>query len=214
MKKISICITNQDTKEEEIIDASFTQEEWTILNDYKLYADELYGIRLIKEGFNSNIKLSYKRDKGVEIQTNLPDWEDVIVFLHKYRPFGLKDEPTYFYKVTNIISKNIENNYFRKFIKKQRNFFCGKSMQNQIIIKRDNIVINSEKILDKWLNAYEYHRDKEKQKFIEKINKIMPEEFSQAIFVCLLIDKGKAIGNIGTLIGLLMNELDELNLKA
>lgn len=218
MKEFKFVITNQETGEQEEIEAIFEEEEWNILKEYKNYTDELFNISLLKKGFNSNLNVTYIKESGMKVKSSLPEWEDIIVFLHKIRPFVLNKETTYFYKIANIISKNIKNTFIRDFINRQRGLFSGKNMQKQVQIKVTNIninlkiknvIINSAEILNKWLNAYEYHRDNDKIIFIDKVNEVIPKDFSQAIFVSLLIHKGKAIGNIGSFIKLMMKEINE-----
>jgi hypothetical protein len=58
------------------------------------------------------------------------------------------------------------------------------------------VILNSEKVLNDWLNSFEYHRDKEKRKFIESINEMFPLDASKVIFLGLLSDKVQAIRNI------------------
>ena len=56
-----------------------------------------------------------------------------------------------------------------------------------------DLIVNCEKTLMDWINAYEYHRDDEKQRLIEDLDKTLPAEFSRSMFKSMLLDKVKAV---------------------
>ena len=142
----------------------------------------------------------------MEIVTKLPPWDDVMVFLHKFRPLGLKSEKTYFYRICNLLSKALSHPYLRSIIKEQRRVYSGKRMQSGFQIRSNDVLLNSEKVLFDWLNAYEYHRDKEKREFIEGLHKMLPLEASKVIFLSLLTEKAKAIFNLATLVRVVLGK--------
>ena len=63
-----------------------------------------------------------------------------------------------------------------------------------------DLIVNSDKTLMTWLNAFEYHRDNDKRKLIEEIDKIIPEDFSRALFASMIIDKVRAVLELGDVI--------------
>jgi hypothetical protein len=85
-------------------------------------------------------------------------------------------------------------------IDEQREIYTGKRMQSMFRIQSDDVVLNSEKVLNDWLNSFEYHRDKEKRKFIESLHEMFPLEASKVLFLGLLSDKTQAIRNIAIFI--------------
>jgi hypothetical protein len=60
-------------------------------------------------------------------------------------------------------------------------------------LKANDVVVNSEAVLNDWLNSYEYHRDKDKKQLIDALQQIIPLEAVKAILLGLLADKAKAI---------------------
>ncbi|BBJ23444.1 hypothetical protein W01_13710 [Candidatus Nitrotoga sp. AM1P] len=81
-----------------------------------------------------------------------------------------------------------------------------------ISIQSNNCIVNSEKMLFTWLNAYEYHREREKQELLESYSKIMPTEWSRGVFLTLLVEKGKAISNLGALVEVVLGKRNALSL--
>lgn len=85
-------------------------------------------------------------------------------------------------------------------VDEQRDVFGGNRTQLTFKISSNDVILNSEKVLYDWLNSYEYHRDKEKRKFIDSLHEIFPLEGSKVLFIGLLSDKTKAIYNIAVLV--------------
>jgi hypothetical protein len=86
-------------------------------------------------------------------------------------------------------------------------------MQEMIKISSNDVVINSEKVLLDWLNAEEYHRDKDKKEFLEELYKSFPEEASKTIFLNLLRDKTQAIYNLAGLCRVVIGKNHNFNLR-
>jgi hypothetical protein len=153
-------------------------------------------------------KLNMKgdRDSGIQGQTELPNWADVTVFLHKFRPLGLESESTYFYKICSILTKELTHPYFRSMISEQREIYSGKRAQKMFRVQSNDVVLNSEKVLYDWLNSYEYHRDKEKRQFIESLHQMLPLDASKVLFIGLLSAKAQAIFNIALLVRVILGK--------
>jgi hypothetical protein len=154
----------------------------------------------------SSFQIKWDHKSGMRFNTQLPPWDEVIVFLHKYRPIGLQSESTYFYKICNILSKELQHPYFHSMIQQQREVFSGKTLQTQYQIKVNDIVLNSEKTLYDWLNAYEYHRNKEKQALIDSLNSMLPSDTTKAIFLGLLAEKASAIHDVAVFTRVLLGK--------
>lgn len=192
--KISLNI--QETGEKIVLAGEFKNEEWELLEEYVQYATELINTQFVKNGMPSSLKLNWDRETGMTATTQLPPWDDVIVFLHKFRPLCLQSERTNFYKIFNLLSREISHPYFRNLISEEHKTYSGKRLQSQFKMYSNEVLLNSEKLLFDWLNSYEYHRDKEKREFIESLHVVFPLEATQVLFLILLSDKTEAIHNI------------------
>jgi len=195
--KFTLLLKNTDEKIS--LSGKFEDEDWACLEEFTQYADELLRTKFVQDGMPASLKIRWDKESGGVISSKLPPWDDVTVFLHKFRPIGLPSETTYFVKICNILTKEVADPYFRGMIKEQREIYAGKRMQPQFQIRSDNVVLNSEKVLYDWLNAYEYHRDKKKREFIDSLHTMLPLEASKVIFLSLLSDKTKAIHNVAGL---------------
>ncbi len=195
-----LSLTKEETGEEITLAGEFSDEDWRHLEEFSQYAKELISTKFVQDGMPASLKLHWDANSGMSVLSRLPPWDDVTVFLHKFRPLGLQSESTYFYKICNLLTRELTHPYFRSMIDLQREIFSGKVMQAQFRIQSDEVVLNSEKVLYDWLNAYEYHRDKEKREFIESLHTMLPLDASKVLFLSLLTEKTEAINNIAALI--------------
>lgn len=195
-REYKLTLSVKNTNETLTLEGQFDLDDWNRLEDFVEYADDLLKTPYFQNGMQSSFKISWDHESGMSFHTQLPPWGDVIEFLHMYRPLGLKSESTYFYDICNILSKELAHPYFRNMIKQQRDVFSGKTLQTQYQIKVNDIVLNSEKVLYDWLNAYEYHRNKEKRALINSLNSMLPSDTTKAIFLGMLAEKASAIHDI------------------
>jgi hypothetical protein len=112
----------------------------------------------------------------------------------------LEKERTNFNKVCAILGKRINNDAFRKFLKQRREVYTGERLQKKIRIIQNDMILNSEEFLNDWLNAYEFHRDKNKREKIKRLHEFFPIEGSKPILLLLLYDKYSTIVEIASLL--------------
>lgn len=201
-----LTLTINDTGETVSQKGSFEADDWNTLNEYLEYADDLLKTKFVQDGMPAALNIKWNQDSGMVVSTKLPNWDEVSAFLHKLRPFILEKESTYFYKICNILTRELTHPYFRNIVDQQRDFFSGKRVQSIYKISSNDTVLNSEKVLYDWLNSYEYHRDKEKRKFIDSLHEMFPLDGSKVLFLSLLTDKTKAINNIAVLVRLVVGK--------
>jgi hypothetical protein len=187
--------------------------EWELLNLFTQYAEELFTSNWAKNGFPASMNIHWEQGSNAQVDTQLPLWDDVEVFLHRLRPFILQNEETNFYRITNYLYKLIDQPFLRSFIADQREYYSGKMMQNTIKISSNDVLINSEKVLLDWLNAYEYHRDSQKKVFIDELHQMFPLEASKVLFLQQLSDKAAAIHNMTGFIRVILKEQTKFDLK-
>jgi hypothetical protein len=194
-----LMLKSEDSEEEVSLSGTLSDEDWERLNDFTDYADDLVHTKFAQEGMQSSLNIKWDISSGMTVSAALPNWDDVTVFLHKCRPIILQSESTSFYNIASLLSKELSHDLFRQMIKGQRDIYSGKRSQSVFRLSTDDVILNSEKILFDWLNAYEYHRDKDKQEFIDKLHSFFPLEASKVIFIGLLTDKMEAIYNLAAL---------------
>lgn len=211
-KKIQLSLRNENGEEEQI-SGEIDETDFQVLEEFILYANELIETKLVKSGMQFNLKISWEQDSAMKVTSELPPWEDVIVFLYKIRPILLQRDRTNFNRVVNILSKNLDNAKLRSYLSELRKIYSGKRMQEVIKISSNAEIINSEKVLLDWLNAEEYHRDKDKKAHIDDLYKAFPENASKTIFLNLLRDKTLAIHRLAVICRVVTGQSKEIQLQ-
>ena len=192
---------------EEVHDV-YTLEEWTTFQDYESYAVDLFQLRLFREGAPGRLDMKWDQQRGFSFETDIPDDEMIMTLLHKLRPFILNNESTNFGKVSNIIARRTESDQIRRFIKEQKEYYLGKKIQGMVKVLSNEVLLNSEEILQKWLNAHEYHKEKDKQVELECLLTVLPMQGMKAIFIMMLYDKAHAIRGIWAVIRTILGKQD------
>lgn len=209
-KLISFFIENPDTACKQKIDATFDEVELNMLEGFLLQIEELRKTRLIKNGFHPSLNIKWNKEDGFIVETQLPPEDDLLALLHRLRPFILKQEYASFEKVAALLQKKFNHNEFQPFLKYYRHLYQGKQIESIMTITTNDMVINSEKTMMDWLNAYEYHRDQDKKMKLKPIFEMFSHDGARAIFVMFIVDKIKAIQGISDLIKLALGK-DEVN---
>lgn len=183
------------------ITTNFEDVDWQVLLDYVSYALDLNELSMVRSGAYANLSINYKEGQPLTFESQIPPGEQLFALMHRLRPFILQKESTYFDKVTNILTKEIDNGEFRELIKRLRSTFSARRFYDPIkLTVNDGFVITSEKALQTWLNGFEYHRAKDAREAMEQVFAVFPEDASRAIFVMLLIEKVKAIRALAPLV--------------
>jgi hypothetical protein len=189
-----------------LVTGQFEDNEWNALMRYLRYARDLAGIELLRRGGPGRLTVNYKEGQGLSYSVDLPPEDQFLALLHRLRPFILQNEETNFYRICKHLGRRLEDHKTRQFLLGLRSYFSGQRMQDPIQITSNNVLINSEETLQKWLNAHEYHKDPDKQRELELLHQIMPLEASRAIFAMILYDKTQAIIAAVHFIGFLAGE--------
>lgn len=187
-----IRITLSDSKETVLVEGSFTDEEWLQLTKFRQYVRELEESEYVSNGMPLDSKISWTVEEGFYSPT-LPPASQIREFLHLLRPLILDDEATYFPRILNIIARHFQHPYFRDTIKTLRDGFLKGNTIRYFKVSIDELQINSEKALRLWLNAFEYHRDPEKEAKLRTLHQEVPFASSKSLLINQLRDKVDAM---------------------
>jgi hypothetical protein len=207
---LSLKIDNVDG--EISVSGEFSDDEWDRLEAFLQYSGELTKVRFLHSAERGCLRISGEHDRLIIEAVLPPDWDEVIVFLHKLRPFILEDEGTSFDKVSGLLGRKLDHAYFRSLLKQCRRLYTGKIDQSLIQIWSNEELINSEKVLLIWLYAHEYHRDTEKREFIDGLHQMLPLDASKVMFLGLLLDKADAIFGLADLVRVVLGKVDRIKL--
>lgn len=173
--------------------AEFTDYEFKALGRYAEYAHHLGLSSYFKQENPLSLKISWSEDDGFGSECEIPDDDLISSFLHRLRPFILQEEQTYFHKICKILSRRLDNVAIRMKIAEQKKIFDGDCIRSMVMISSNEKIVNSEEHLRKWLNAFEYHRDIDKQKEMNELHWLLPLNTYRALFLQMLCEKSDAV---------------------
>ena len=194
-----IKIRNNRTGEEHGVTGQFSGEDWAILANFAAVSDELEEAEYVKARLPLDSAMRWSENEGWEIP-ELPPAAQIREFLHLLRPLILEKENTYLPKVVGILWRQLDEEFFRINLRRVKDGFFGKTMREYSQWVVGELVINSDKGLNLWLNALEYHRDEDKRALLEKIGQAVPLEVLKVQFIELLRYKYEAIAWVAGLI--------------
>src|SRR5947209_3703094 len=140
-----------DSEEFETVTVAFTAQEAARLKQFVDCASALLRTSIVRRGFRTTLDLRYA-DGSLAAEWTRPTDDEMAAYLHRYRPFGLENESTYFYKVVNLLSKKVDSRLFRSSLRELRHMFSGKLMQEtKIKIEANDVMLNSDKFFIDWL---------------------------------------------------------------
>lgn len=185
---------------QEEVTAVFDDEDRRRFHAYLIHLEELSATRIGREGMNPHLKVTWEEGKEMNFMADLPPTDDLLAYLHRLRPFLLKDEFASFEKIVGILGRRIGSRQARSFCKGQMKLYKGEMLESAIKITVNDLIVNTEKTLMDWLNSHEYHRDQEKRKKLKSVFEVMTNDGAKAILVMLIVDKANAIKNIGRIV--------------
>ena len=209
-QKYQIDLINDETGETVSVSCELSDDEVKLLESFVKYADEVWDSDFMKSEERGQFNIQWDEKTGTKVTTVLPDWNQVIVFLHKFRPILLQSEKTNFYRIYNLLAKKLDHPNFRNSLSVQHERYSGKTAQAEVQIRSNKVLLNSEQVLFDWLNSHEYHRNEDKQEFLESLHQMIPLDVSKVIFLRLLIDKSIASINLADLIRVILGKQQEV----
>jgi hypothetical protein len=194
----NITAKNNRTGEAETLSGEFPDDEWLRLEEFLACSFRLAACRFAHSFTQLSFGFSWKHGQPVEFTAKLPPEDDTAAFLLRMRPFVLKREPTYFPRICNVLSHRLELAPVRRLLAGLRERYDGKRIVFSITAA--SLSLTSPEALEKWLNAFEYHRDKEKRAELQAMFSVFPENSARALFLYSMVERAAAIGKVGAFV--------------
>lgn len=194
---------NQSARE--VLHVELSDQDHDTLRQFLRAFDRLADSRL-GIGMSVKARIGWDHREGFSSSAELPPAEDIAALLHLLRPFLLQREPTSFTKVCGVLGRGLPHVGMRALLRQQQQEFHGRTFQSQIEFRANDVVLNSERILMLWLNAFEYHQDPDKQLELAKLHELLPLDATRPLFVSMLIDKSRALGEVAKIVRIVLGQ--------
>jgi hypothetical protein len=187
--------------EAEKFEGEFPDDDWNRLSRYLACSFRLAECRIVESQSQLHFGISSTSETVVH-NVSLPPEDDIAAFLLRLRPFVLTNEDTNFYGIRNLLARHMTLPSVRSYLDTLRDRYQGKAMPFQLKVgsTTGETVVNSEKAVLTWLNAFEYHQDADKQAELRAMYSVFPELSSRAMFLYTLLECAAAIGKMGAFI--------------
>lgn len=203
-----VCI--EKSGEEHTIKCKIPVKEWELLLEFAEEVASLQSILKKCENINVDFSINWSQGETKLISNQSINENDISSILHRIRPFFLEKERFHLIKIVNLINKNLRSDLVNPYFKSLKDRFNLQDLQREMqmsvfLAGKTEELIKYNEILMKWLNAYQYHRDTEKQKSIKKVKEAMPVDFFDPLMQFLVVEKIKAVIDVWRIIQALKN---------
>ena len=163
MKTIHLILIDPDNNVEHPVQGEFTEEQIEVLSAYSSYMDKVNSSALIVRGISGITDFPAFGPEGLDF--NGPEYTDSELheLLHVLRPVILQEEFASFHKVQSILKKSFSNRIVSNQMKLAMRRFEHGELSEYMQIKVGGHELFSKSLIKIWLNAEQYHTDKEKR---------------------------------------------------
>lgn len=212
---MNICkiIIKEQSKPDEELFVDLEVDEVVLLRAYLVEYNRLSNSRPLQQRLPCEMTIRFTKESGVSVKGDFPPDDDFAVLLHRMRPFILQEEPISFINSTAILGKRLPHPVFREYLKEQHRFWDGRMFTNSFPIIINGTRLNPEKILNDWLNAYEYHRDDDRAGNFQELRQRLLPGLMETIITSHTLNKLRAVRNTAFLLGLLLGEINQLEFE-
>jgi hypothetical protein len=173
------------------VQGEFTDGEWSAALLYLEAFTRLSRCRIAASQSQLSWGFSWQAGEAPEFRASLPPDDDIDAFLHRMRPFVLKDAPTCFYRVRNTLARRMPLEAVRKYLDRMKETYKGTDMG--FSIDYNDRRLTSDEAVDLWLNAFEYHQDENKRVNIRTMFALFPEPTARALFLQMMLSRAAAV---------------------
>lgn len=192
------------------VSGEFSDDEAAILDLFLGEYDKLSASTSGRQGIRCNIAVNYDEQVGLQVSAELPTADELSLLLHRLRPFILQSEPASVIRTMAILGKHISDPHLRLHLGQQRELYDGRRTQRVMKVVSDDQVINSENVLNTWLNAHEFHRDPEKRAAIDELFARVPGDLLRGLLVSMIVDRTRAVQNIAQIVAVVVGRSSTL----
>ncbi len=209
----SITIVDPYSGEKRQVAGNFPAAEETTVYEYVRAAEALIQTQYFKEKQQASLHISAAKHKDIEVRAYLPPTAVCDAMIFRLRPFVLAKERTYFPKVCGLVGKHLDDISVHLLLRAQRDIWEGKHFRAMLQVSDHLGILNSDNAIMDYLNAHEYHRDKDKQDRLASPRHFMGDVGLRAFYLLLLTEKAKAIMNIAHVCEVILGTRRELTVN-
>lgn len=173
-----------DEESEHCLRAIFMDEDIELLRKYCANCQRLRDTKLYREGVSGNVNFRWEAVEGPTVESESAfDLEFVSSFVHRLRPIRLTNEPASFDKVAARIKQRFGGKPMKRQIDAMRSIIEESPFAAYGQITMGDVPLWDSETLEKWLNAFEYHQDEDKKRYLSGVLQTIGDEGMNIVFV-------------------------------
>jgi hypothetical protein len=194
-----IVIRHGRTETEEVAEGELSDELWQLLVAFREEANRLATCEWVAADLPGTYRIHFESGAMRVELIDAPPVSAMREVLHCLRSFVLQSEGLYYPKVSGRLYKALRDPILRGLLGRNRHMYDGKDMRELFTITKNQLDLTSERALDLWMDAFEYHphgkQSERKLRFLE-LHGGPPDDLAVAIFRDMLRGKVLAILNL------------------
>ena len=138
----------------------------TVLDQLELYVakvDEMADTRLIRNGFNPDITMSWNKMQGLRFESRESDEDNLRSFLVTFRQFISEKELVYLRRIYRLCHQHIRGDELREHLRHDREMWKQMHKACGVKLTLNGRDITPEYVADLWVNGYYFHSDPDKR---------------------------------------------------
>ena len=187
----------------QVCDAEMNTHEQ--LEMFSARVEQLRNTRLIRQGFNPAITISWDRMKGLRFQSEEPDEETLRSFLLTFRQFVSNNEPVFLNRVYNLCQRHLSSDQLKGYLVESREAWRQAQRSSGIRLVINNEELTPEFVTDLWINGCYFHSDPEK---LSRLKQLLPHEgmLVRNQFLSYLVDATRQVIYLGNVVTIALHE--------
>ncbi len=154
-------------------------------------------------------RMTLSVDQPPQVSGEEPNADQRAILLYRLRPFVLEKERYFFQKARTALAQSSTSTFLQDRLKDVKTLFTSKNLSEQVLVNFSGLNLNSEAALQKWLNAFEYHRDESKAIELIKAHEFVSIESSRPLFMMMLQHKARATLHLAYIANKMLNDARE-----
>lgn len=201
---LTYCLTLDDGAGERVtLAGDLSDTEVTTLNRFLDQYEDLVDSKPGREGVDCELTISV-REGQAHVQANLPSRDELDILFQRLRLLILQKERSSFVNVCTILRRHLSDLRLTELIKDQHAAFHNHRDHLESTLIINDIAIDQEKMLNDWIYGYQFHGYDEQKERLRTRGIDVKSPMIRHKLVSLLLNKKDAIGNVASVVAVLM----------
>ena len=153
--------------------------------------------------------MNWNQQEGFKLECPPVENSELFELLHVLRPIVLSQEPASFERVAAIVGHRFASQPLRNWLKQTRKVYEHGVLSLYMQMQLNDQKLFHDSLLKLWLNAEQYHQDKDKAAEWAKLEDALSKENARAIIINQLQSRIRGAFDLEHIAGLIVKRADK-----